>query len=262
MYLMKKSIKREQMILNQLKVTSKLETREVMDLLNISKSTALRLFSDMEERGLLVRVFGGVQLANPMTPEYSFIDLEHKQLEEKKRIADYACNLIEDTDIIFLDCGTTTYQLSIALCERLQQGKLRNLQVFTNSIANMQILSEYCDVILIGGSYRPHRKDVAGIASVKFLSFFHFTQSFIGADGINLTDGFMTTDLNTAHLDEMVIARSARSIVLADSSKFGRRSFIGYAAPDQVDLVITDSSFDEEDVTHYQNQGFKSIIRA
>lgn len=259
---MKKSIQREQIILNQLKMTSKLETREVMQLLNISKSTALRLFSELEEKGLLVRVFGGVQLANPKTPEYSFIDLEHKQLEEKRRIAEYACNLIEDTDIIFLDCGTTTYQLSNSLCERLQQGKLRNLQVLTNSIANMQILAEYCDVILIGGSYRPHRKDVAGVASVKFLSSFHFTQSFIGADGISLTNGFMTTDLNTAHLDEMVISRSARSIVLADSSKFGRSSFIGYAAPDQVDLVITDTAFSEEEVIQYQNQGFRSIVRA
>ncbi len=259
---MKKSLKREQIILNQLKISSRLETREVMQLLNISKSTVLRIFADMEKRGLLVRVFGGVQLAAPTMPEYSFIDLEHKQLEEKRKIANSACNMIEDTDIIFLDCGTTTYQLAIALCERLQQGELRNLQVLTNSIANMQILAEYCDVILIGGNYRPHRKDVAGVASVKFLSFFYFTQSFIGADGISLADGFMTTDLNTAHLDEMVIARSTRSIVLADSSKFGRSSFIGYASPDQVDLVITDTDFDEEEINRYQNQGFRNIVRA
>ena len=53
---------RDEVLLNRLKLKGRLELGEAMTLLQISESTARRLFSRLEEEGEAIRVHGGNRL--------------------------------------------------------------------------------------------------------------------------------------------------------------------------------------------------------
>ncbi len=243
---MSKQTEREAVILDTLKYKARLNTAEVVELLNISESTARRLFSELEQQGKVIRNYGGILLAQDNQAPYSFERLVEANVKEKCDIAAFAVGMIEDHDIVYIDSGTTLYQFCVDLAERLEKGKLKDVKFLTNSMANHQVLAPITDVILIGGEYRPKRKDFAGYASNRFIQQFNFTKCFLGADAISLTGGLMTTDADTASLVEIAIERSEKSIVLADSSKLGRTSFVSYSPLEKADVLVTSVNADGE----------------
>lgn len=241
---MSKTHEREARIMDALMEEKKLSTEQVMSLLDISRSSARRFFLELEESGSVVRTLGGIQLVSVKELDYSFDDLESKNLDEKRQIACTAANLICEEDIVYFDGGTTLFQLAMVVRQKLQNRELQHIRVVTNSLANLQILNDCCDIILVGGSYRARRKDFAGYAAERFIQNFNYKKAFLGADGFDFSDGFMATDADTAKLNELVVKRSRESYVLMDSSKFGVQSFVSYARAADIKAVISDKNLD------------------
>ena len=235
---------RENTVLEALKLRKKLNTEEVTEMLAISDSSARRLFIELERTGKVVRTYGGIHLVSSQGPVYSFEELEGKNLIAKQQIAECAADIICDDDFVYFDGGTTLLQLAIAVKHRLQNNELHRIRVITNSYANLQVLHDCCNVILIGGEYRERRKDFAGYAAERFVQSFSYKKAFLGVDGLDMNEGFMATDTDTAKLNEVVIKRSDESYVLLDSSKFGLRSFVSYAGVSEIKAIITDNNID------------------
>ena len=84
---------------------------EICELLHISESTARRDINALDQAGRLVRVFGGAVASDHMTFESREPTVEQKQsqnVSEKDQIARYASSLIQPSDFVYLDAGTTT----------------------------------------------------------------------------------------------------------------------------------------------------------
>lgn len=239
---------REDIVLNTLQKKKKLKTREVAEILNVSECTVRRFFEELEKRGEAVRVYGGIKLAGSKQGEYHFENLQLRQSEQKQRIGDYASTLVKSGDILYLDSGTTIQQMALALARRFEKNDLEDVQIFTNSLQNLTILSEYCDINLIGGHFRGKRKDFCGYLTEMVLEAVSFGKCFLGADGvgINSGDGIMATDVFTAKINQIVSKRSEEMYLLLDSTKFVRRSLIRYAALEDAQMIITDNSLAEE----------------
>lgn len=250
-----KMAERETTVLDSLKNNDKLSTEDVSALLGISESSVRRLFISMEKRGKIVRVYGGIQVAPVSTTSYSFTELEKKYISEKRTIAKSAAKLLKDKDTIYLDSGTTVFQLAIAIKERIIKNELHDIRVITNSIANMEVLDNFCDVIIIGGKFMPKRKAFAGFASERFIQCFTYRKAFLGADGFDPKEGFMGTDTETTRLNEILIPRSDEVYVLIDSSKIGIRSFVTYASIDQIKAVVTDSRITPKIEAQFAHKG-------
>ena len=237
---------RNERILEELNIRKKLSTEQVTDMLGISESSTRRIFLELEKAGKVVRTFGGIHLAQPANASYRFEDFESKNLEQKRQIAAYSCSLIEEDDIVYFDSGTTILQLAIAVRQKLNSRLLSHIRVITNSFANLQVLHESCEVILIGGQYRPGRKDFAGYAAERFVQNFNYKKSFLGADGFDISEGYMATDTNTAKLNEIIYKRSEQCFALLDSSKLGVRSFVSYADISDIKTIITDANINPD----------------
>lgn len=237
---------RENIILSLLNEKITVSVEEAVELLGISDSTARRLFTRMETEGKALRVFGGLRLASGGVNEYSFDTLQQKNIEQKQRIAEYAVNLIEPGDILFLDGGTTVLRVAQNLYQKLKSGKLWDVVVITNSLVTLDALAAKCNVLLVGGSYRLRRKDFAGLVSERVIKSLQFSKCFLGADSIDVEDGFMAMDMETASLDETVISRSSKSYVLVDSAKFKVKSLVSYGKLNQVTMVVTDNGLEDE----------------
>lgn len=236
---------REQELMTRLSLLQKLSLSEAMDLLNISESTARRLFAKLEKEGYLIRTHGGVQCINHAMTLYSFEQGAKTNIEKKAAIAREACRQLEDGDVIFCDSGTTMQCFCTEMIYYLKKEKL-NVMVYTNSLANLELLQPYMPVTLMGGEYRPNRKDFCGYLTEQALSGLFFNKSFVGADGCVNASCFTTTDFETARMNEIAMRNSECVIMLADSSKFSLNAHVSYAPIESLDVIITDDCVSSE----------------
>jgi len=57
-----------------------------------------------------------------------------------------------------------------------------------------------------------------------------------------------------------MVERADTVILVTDSSKFGKKSFVRCAEMEKVDTVITDSNVDPDSVTALEKRGVKLIV--
>ncbi len=231
---------REEQLLAELQQRGNMTIKEIAEVFQVSEPTARRLCASVSKNRSAVRTHGGIKYFSGAVFDYSYDTLKNINIAEKQRIGRQAASLISDKDIIFMEGGTTIRHLALALAERLQNNELKGLSVFTNSLDNLMTLSPLCKVTVVGGEYRPERRDFAGYITEKTIRNLYFQTCFLGADAVNLDEGVMATDTDTVRVDELLITRSEKRVVLADSSKFNHRSMLSYAAIDAVDMIITD----------------------
>ncbi len=238
---MKKIERQEQEMMEYLKIAKRASLEDAINLLRVSESTVRRLFNRLESDGRALRYYGGIQLAVENKMEYSYEQVEARNVEQKMAIADKAVTAVETGDILYLDSGTTMAHFSMALARRLERQELTNLTVFTNSLVNLNILEKYITINLIGGEYRMHRKDFCGYIAEETVKSLHFTKCFLGADGYSVQNGCMTTDFYTARLNEIALNNAETHIVLIDSSKFFTTTVVSYSKASHIDRIYTDA---------------------
>lgn len=256
----KKDIIRQEQLVSELNKKGKLTIHQVTELLRVSESTARRIIIELEERKLLLRCFGGIQSLPTAGVEYSF-DVNKNQMEEEKMtIGQRAAGLVQDFDSIFLSAGSTVKQMACAIQKRLIDNDLKDITVITNSMAVLEILSNYCNIMIVGGVYRKKSQDVVGSLAEKNMNSMRFHKAFIGTVSVDVKEGLMTLDMEINSIMEVAISRAREVYVLADSSKFDKTAFTRYAMAEEVTAVITDSGLEPERVQRYTDIGASVII--
>ena len=259
---MKKSEVRSSRLLEMLQLNRRLGVTTVADSLGISVATVRRLLARLEVEGKVIRTHGGVRLAPHLGADYSYYLSSTHRSREKALIGRAAAEIVASGDSLFLDSGTTVLKLAESLSLRLQAGGLKAIVVLTNSLALVEALARWCKVILVGGEARVERRDVCGSITEETLRQFHVSRAFFGADAIDIQSGFMTTDERTAKMNEIVLRNAKHVYVLADSEKFGRDSFIRYAALGEVETIFTDPGMPEATHREFMNAGARIEIVA
>lgn len=250
---------REQVLMNKLRAADRVDLAEAVKLLQVSESTVRRLFSRLEQEGKVIRIHGGICLREEKEQEYSFERVVKSRIQEKKAIAVKACERLEDGDIIFCDTGTTMFCFCREI-RRLVEEKGWNIRVYTNSLANFEALTPEVPVTLLGGEYRPNRKDFVGYLTELAVSKVHFTKCFLGTDGCDKKHCFTTMDFDTARMNEAAMENAEEIIVLCDSEKFDACAQVGYAEFRQVNGLITDSGLDGEKKRLLESFGMKVTV--
>ena len=243
---MKKTIATENVILKEMQLNGCVTLKAAMEKLGVSEATARRLFARMEEKGYGIRSHGKISLPDSSYSFYRYETSEELYVKEKKQIAKEAINLISDGETLFLDSGTTVCLFSMALNEAIKQKTLRDIKVFTNSYMIINILNESAVVNLIGGTYRPYRKDFCGYMTEKAIKDCHFDKCILGTDGYSKSAGFSTTDFESAKICETAIENSDNSIILMDSHKYNKAALVSFSKGENVSLVITDDNISDE----------------
>ena len=66
--------------------------------------------------------------------------------------------------------------------------------------------------------------------------------------------------MREAELNQAMMHTSQKTIVLADSSKFGRRGFSKIANIDDIDIIITDAAIPQSAAARIEELGIELII--
>ena len=229
-------------LLNYLRRTGQVSVSEAVEMLGVSEATVRRLFASMEQDGLALRSHGMLRSV-PDRTMYSFEASAQVYSREKQSIGRMAAMFVEDGDTIYLDCGTTVFQMTLSLSQRIAAGEFSALNVVTNSIANVQALtpSPSCRIILVGGEYDSARRDFSGPLTERFITPFHFNKCFLGCDGVTSGDGFSSKNVNISSLNTCVMERADAVYVLCDASKLGRSAMVSYAPLNRVSALVTNA---------------------
>lgn len=247
---------RQSFILDQLLQKDTVQVVELAEKLEVSMVTIRKDLTEMERQGKLYRSHGGAKILDPFTRNRSVNEKEKLFPEEKKAIGREAAKLITCDDSIALASGTTVH----AFARNIRPS--HRLTVVSASLEASEILAqdECVDIIQLGGILRHSSLSVVGQYSESVLSGFSFSKFYLGVDGIDFDFGITTTDMREAELNQKMMLAAQRTIVVADSSKFGRRGFAKIGNIDDIDLIITDEHVPEATVKRLEELGIEIII--
>ena len=83
---------------------------------------------------------------------------------------------------------------------------------------------------------------------------------FLGVDGFDTMLGPSTPSVSEAQLNRVMAKIANKVIVVADSSKFGKRSLAHLLPLSNIDIVITDTGIGEKDRNNLAHHTIEQII--
>ena len=237
-------------------------TAELVKLMNVSSETIRKDLEYLDNQGRLSRVHGGaVPLETGKSPDIpggyiSFQIRNSQNLEQKAAITARAAALVCEGQVIALDYGSTSQMMALELRERF-----RNLSVVTNSIQNALILAENpgITIILTGGILNRDEYTLVNDFS-STLESIHIDIMFMTVTGIDPAIGCTDQRLSEIRIQNQMHRCASRTIVLADSSKFGKASLLKICPFDEVDTIVTDSGISPELESRIRETGANLII--
>ncbi|NQT23810.1 DeoR/GlpR transcriptional regulator [candidate division KSB1 bacterium] len=247
---------RRSKIIAQLDATGRVGVQELSDLFKVSSVTIRNDLTFLENKNLLYRTRGGAIKQTKVAIDLALSEKAKKNSEMKKRIGVKAASFIQDGDTIILDSGTTTMEIA----KQLKQFK--NLVVITHAlnIASELAGSDGIDIIMPGGMLREKSFSLVGPMAEKNLKEYYCDRLFLAVDGFDTKYGISTPCVSEAQLNRVMAEIAREVIVVADSSKFGKRSFAHILPVSKIDKVITDDGLDELERKKLENQNIEFIV--
>ena len=230
---------RRDRILAELSEKGRVTVKHLSLSLGVSDATVRRDLRSLADDGQLEIVFGGATLPRPS--DFSFLSKAGRNIEAKRIIGRLAAQLVGDNDQIFMDSGTTSFQMTPHLSRK------RGLSIVANSARlAIELDAQGPNVILLGGQYRPDRMDTVGPLATRTLENLRGYMALVGADGLSLEFGLTAGDIDSAHLNALAIANSREAVLLVDHSKFRSPSLYKIVDFDAISRIVTDRRPDDE----------------
>lgn len=219
----------------------------VGDLSKRFRTSLITIRKDLEflhHRGLLERTHGGaLPLRTGALNDRTLQEKERLHRQEKQRIAAAAMKMIRTGQVIILDSGTTTTAIARA-CRHF-----RGLTIITNATnIAVELAGTPVDVILTGGVLRKNSFSLVGPLAEESLRKLNADLLFLAVDGFDVRYGLTTPNLLEARVNRAMAEAARRTVVVCDSSKFGRRSLSLIMPTSSVHETITDRKIPPHDL--------------
>jgi DeoR family fructose operon transcriptional repressor len=225
---------------------------------DVTTETVRRDLSTLERMGLVRRVHGGVvPPASLSLIEAGLRERDQVNTETKERIARAALDQLPPSGgTIVLDAGTTTSRLASLLPPD------HPLTVFTHGVPIAARLAgqRNIDLRLLPGRVRRTTQAAVGADTVAALSHLRVDVAFLGTNGITADHGFTTPDDAEASVKRAMARAGQRVVVLADATKLNRESLVRFAAPEDVDVLVTDDGADPQVLAALEQAGIEVVV--
>jgi DeoR family transcriptional regulator of aga operon len=247
---------RRRRILALLDEADRVTVEDLVERFDVSAVTIRGDLDALADGGSLVRSHGGA--LKRLEGDIRIAVKETLNHREKLRIGHAAARLIRRGDTIILDSGTTTAEIA----KQIKSLKLDSLTVVTNGLNVAMHLADLPQVrlVVIGGLMRHMSYSTVGPQAEQMLSGLTADHLFLGVDGLDPEVGLTTPDVLEAQLNSLMIRIAREVTVVADSSKFSKRSLSVIAGIDDVRRVITDHKADPQMVSTLRERGIEVML--
>lgn len=247
---------RHKAILKKLKQNGKVGVQTLSEDFDVSTVTIRKDLRNLEDKNLLYRTHGGASLDDPYTINRSLSEKKQIKAKEKEAIAKEAQAIIGDNDSLILGSGTTV----TVFARHITPDKKLNIITSALNVSLELAEKNNVEVIQLGGNLRPSSSSVVGSYAESFLEEITCGVFFLGVDGIDFDYGITTTNLEEAKLNKRCIETAQTVVLLADSSKFGKRGFGRICDFNKIHHVVTDDGVSDEAVDILSNKGIQVTV--
>lgn len=225
---------RQARVLSELLDKKHVTVRKLAENMGISEATIRRDLKTLADGQKVHLVHGGALL--PGDGDFSFTAKRDRNKYAKSIIGELAADLVREGEQIFLDSGTTSFQMAEPLSNK------RGLSVILNSARlALELKSPSMNLIMLGGQYRPDRMDTIGPIAMSTLDQLRGYTAFIGADGLSMGFGVSAADIDSAHLYRLAVANAREAVLLVDHTKFETASLFKIVDWAMIRKLVTDS---------------------
>ncbi|MEJ2443707.1 MAG: DeoR/GlpR family DNA-binding transcription regulator [Exilibacterium sp.] len=227
--------------------------------LNTSEATIRRDITKLSQMALLRKIRGGAEALpgsgekikrQRLTASVFLFDKE-RQTDTKRLIAEKAVELCDDGETIIINGGSSTYMMSEFLASR-------QLNILTNSFVLAEELLNNSDnqITLPGGEVYRKQGIILSAFENDTIQYYHASKMFMGTPGMG-EYGVMESDPLLIRAEQKLRKQAEQLIILADSSKLGKRSNFIFSPLADVDVLITDSNADAKMLRMFEQQGVR-----
>ncbi|WP_406210283.1 DeoR/GlpR family DNA-binding transcription regulator [Kitasatospora sp. NBC_01560] len=239
----------------------RLEVSEAAVLLGVSAATVRRDMDELAGQQLLVRTRGGAVLSGVAYD----LPLRYKtarRADEKLRIARAAAALVPPGAVVGLSGGTTTSEVARELATRAdlaEHTKGIALTVVTNAIniAGELAVRPHVKTVVTGGVARPSSYELTGPMATMVLQGISLDYAILGVNAVDTRNGAATHDEGEASANRAMAQRADKVIIVADSTKIGRRAFAQVCTVHEFAVLVTDKEAPDEAVEQFTAHGIE-----
>jgi DeoR family transcriptional regulator of aga operon len=240
-------------LLELLAAEGQLQVERAAEQLGVSAATIRRDFDDLAGQQMLARIRGGA-VAQGVT-----YDLP-------QRIGAAAAGLVLPGQVVGLNGGTTTTEVARSLAIRTDLSTAAGVPactVVTNAlnIATELAVRQHIKIVVTGGVARPQSYELTGPLATGVLERVSIDVVFLGVDAIDPAGGAMAHHEGEASTNQLMTSQAGQIVVVADSSKIGRRAFAWICAAAEIDVLVTDAGVSDEAAASFAEAGVK-VMRA
>lgn len=229
---------RKNEILKILSARGYMSVTELSKLLYTSESSIRRDLAELEQETVVVRSYGGVELAKTNTRTVPFALRLHSRIREKKLMAEKALQMVGEKDIVFLD------QSSSALFLAQELFRSRKVTIVTN---NLEILCAEqpagVTVYSTGGRVSGYRRCLIGENATQVFSDIRADFAFFSSKALSPEGVIYDSTLEEVKIKQAMMANAEKSVFLCDNAKIGV-----YAGYKQCDLSAVDCMISEAEI--------------
>lgn len=247
---------RHKSILDILQERGSVSVIELAEILSVSEVTIRKDLTTLETQNKLYRTHGRAIPISPYIGNRHINEKDKLFVSEKMAIGREAARLVKEHDSILMASGTTILYTAKELAE------IKNITVITASVSASSLLSQNrdIDVVQLGGLVRESSVSVVGSFAEDMLRFFNCNLLFMGADGVDLEFGVTTTNMMEANLNRMMMDAAQQTVLLIDSSKFGKKGFSKICDCDKIDHIITDDKIPQIYLENLRELGIEVTV--
>jgi DeoR/GlpR family transcriptional regulator of sugar metabolism len=244
--------RRHELILRALRADGPITVTVLADQLGASQATIRRDLLQLEDEGLLKRVYGG---AVPVVGEDDpFTDVAGVRVEAKEAIAAWCAALVRDGETVLLDIGTTAHRVA-------RQLRGRALTVITSNLAVYEELQDDKDIqlVLLGGVVRRDYRSLVGFLTEDNLRQVRADVLFLGTSGVRPDGQILDTTAVEVPVKRAMISASDKVVLVADAAKFPGTGMARVCGPEDLDVVVTNAPADATTRTSLSEAGVEVV---
>ncbi len=251
-------LERQKLILSAVQDKPVATVAELVALTDASEATIRRDIAALHMNNKLRRVRGGAEALLPPTQSSiagrPFSVNQSMHIEQKRAIAREAVALCCDGDDVIINGGTSTYQMVHLLTQK-------RMQIFTNSFPIAEHLLQHSknQLTLPGGTLYREQNIILSPFENDVTKNFCASKMFMGAHSVGRL-GLMESDPLVIQSEQKLLGQADELVVLADASKFKRRSSMLICSLERIDILITDDRIDNASVDMLESANIKVII--
>ena len=221
----------------------------------VSAMTIRRDLQLFESQGLVTTTYGGAYLNRGAGIEPGFALKQGFMAKAKHAVAKAAAELIKDGNLIIVDCGTSTAEIFKCI-------KNKNITIVTGAWSAIGYLhgNRKVTLILAPGEYDELSAGAVSTMTAEFYRNFHADLVFLSTQGLDPAHGATVPSSRDAMVKRALLKAGKKAILLADSSKIGKKYFARHAKTEEFDTIITDDKILKKHSAEIKKRCKKLII--